>query len=108
MPDIPGEQSAIWLQATKFRLAPCDGAHELATGRPAFDVDIRTGVGVSLSDLINPFTKLEGTVSQPKITVDKKGTLLERGAAIATCELTVLARGLKNRLTADADESAKR
>lgn len=54
-------------------------------------------VGIGLGDLTNPFTKLTGTLRQPKIAVDPKGALLEGGAAVATAGLTIVLKGLWKR-----------
>jgi hypothetical protein len=70
-------------------------------GEETIDVVVETtplrGVGLSLGDVINPFTKLSGPLRDPRIVLDPKGTLVEGGAAVATACITVLAKSLWKR-----------
>jgi uncharacterized protein involved in outer membrane biogenesis len=76
----------------------------------ALDLDLnvqqRRGLGLSLSDVINPYTKVTGTLAAPKIVLDQKGAVVQGGAAVATGGLTILAKGLRNRLFAESDPCA--
>jgi hypothetical protein len=76
------------------------GKVDLATG--AIDVAIETtplrGVGIGLGDVINPLTKLSGTLRKPAIILDPKGAVIEGGAAVATAGLSVVVKNLAKRL----------
>lgn len=67
----------------------------------AMDIDINTqqrkGLGISIGEMLNPYTKITGTLSEPRLVVDPKGTLVEGGAAALTGGLTLIAKGLKGR-----------
>ncbi len=60
----------------------------------------RQGRGVSLSELLHPYVQVGGTLANPHFEIDKKSTLIEGGAAIATGGLSILAKGLFERVTA--------
>ena len=72
-----------------------------------FDADINTvprkGLGVSLSSLVNPYIGIGGTLTKPQLRLDRKSTLLEGGAAIATGGISIVAKGMFDRVTASAD-----
>jgi hypothetical protein len=75
------------------------GTADLATEKIDFlfeTIPLR-GVGISLGDLTNPFTKLSGTLRQPRISLSPGGTLLEGGAAVATSGLSILVKSLWKR-----------
>ncbi len=59
-----------------------------------FETTPRKGIGVSVTDYITPFAKLEGSLSSPRITLDREGTVVEGGAAVLTLGLSILAKGL--------------
>ena len=62
-----------------------------------FETTQRKGIGVSLSDYTNLFTKIGGTLGNPKVILDPKVTLVEGGAAVATGGLSVLVKGILKR-----------
>lgn len=62
-----------------------------------FGTTPRTGIGISAGDLINPFVRLGGTLAEPKLTIDKTGSLLEGGAAYATAGLSIIAKSIYKR-----------
>jgi len=68
-----------------------------------FNVQQRRGLGISLSDAINPYTKVTGTLTSPRLSFDEKGALIEGGAAVATGGLTVLAKSIRNRFFSDSE-----
>ncbi len=68
-----------------------------------FNTQLRKGIGVSIGDVVNPYTRIGGTLAAPALRVDERGALLEGGAAIATGGLTVLAKGLHGRFLSDQD-----
>ncbi len=68
----------------------------------------REGLGINLSSLVD-FVRLGGSLSNPRVITDAKGTAtagLKIGAAFATAGLSILAEGMFDRLTADADVCA--
>ena len=62
-----------------------------------FAAQPRRGLGVSLGDLINPFTRVGGTLAAPQIVADPKRGILETGAGVATGGLWPLAKKLRER-----------
>jgi len=61
----------------------------------------REGVGVSLGSVLNSLLAVRGTMVSPHITIDKKGSVTTTGAAVATGGLSLLARSLWDRLSAE-------
>ena len=68
-----------------------------------FNTQLRKGIGVSIGDVVNPYTRIGGTLAAPRMRVDEKGAILEGGAAIASGGLTILAKGLHGRFLSDDD-----
>ena len=66
-----------------------------------FNTELRKGIGVSIGDVFNPFTRIGGTLAKPALVVDEKGAFLEGGTAIATGGLTTIAKGLRGRFFGD-------
>jgi uncharacterized protein involved in outer membrane biogenesis len=60
----------------------------------------REGIGVSLGTLANSFLGVRGTLRSPAVTLDPAGSVTATGAAVATGGLSLLARGLWDRLSA--------
>jgi uncharacterized protein involved in outer membrane biogenesis len=67
----------------------------------------REGLGISIGGVVNSFLKLGGTLSKPKLQVDPKGTVVTGGVAVATGGLSLLAKGLFDRFSANADICAQ-
>lgn len=67
----------------------------------------REGLGVSLGGVANSFLKIGGTLGAPSLGVDAAGSVTTTGAAVATGGLSVLARGLWDRASAEADICAQ-
>ncbi len=63
----------------------------------------REGLGLSLGGVANSFVKLGGSLSQPELQLDAAGTATTTGAAMATGGLSLVARGLWDRLSAAND-----
>jgi uncharacterized protein involved in outer membrane biogenesis len=61
----------------------------------------RKGVGLSASTLTNPYIKLSGTLSDPSLDIKPIEAVTSTGVAVATLGLSVLARGLWDRATAE-------
>ena len=65
------------------------------------------GIGISASDIVNPFIKLGGTLSEPVIVLDPKNTAVQGGAAVATMGVSLLATSLWNRWISSPDGCGK-
>ena len=60
-------------------------------------------MSISAGELVNPYVQVVGTLAAPRLAVDEKGILISGGAAIATGGLTVLARGVWDRIRGSGD-----
>lgn len=73
----------------------------------ALDLDVRAkpreGLGISLGGVANSFVRLGGTLAQPQLELDAAASMTTTGAAVATGGLSLVARGLLDRLTAESD-----
>ena len=69
----------------------------------AFRAKPRAGFGVSLGTVANELLEVRGTLSAPRIGLDAARTATTTGAAVATGGLSLLARGLWDRLSAEGD-----
>jgi hypothetical protein len=71
------------------------------------DVAIRTkprkGIVISAGELLNPFIKVKGKLSRPYLAVDEQGVLISGGAAVATGGLSIIAKGVWDRLSRAKD-----
>lgn len=67
----------------------------------------RGSLTISAGELVNPYVKIVGTLASPGLAVDEKGVLITGGAAIATGGLTLLARGVWDRLSLTGDPCAQ-
>ena len=74
----------------------------------AFSIKPRKGVGVSIGTVANQLLEVRGTLRAPKIVVDVGKTAATTGAAVATGGLSLLARGLWNRLSAETSICEKK
>ena len=63
----------------------------------------RRGLGLSASMLTNPYIRLGGTLSRPAIMVKPIDATVSTAAAVATMGLSLVARGLWDRITAERD-----
>ena len=71
-----------------------------------FKTSARGGLGFSAGEFLNPYVKVSGTLSNPRLTVDAKGTLVNGGAAFATGGLSILATTLWDRVSRQTDPCA--
>ncbi len=82
-----------------------NGTLDLSTER--LDLNFRTaarkGVGIGMAQLINPYIKVNGTLSNPGIALDSKGALVNGGAAVATAGLSILATTVWDRVVHERD-----
>jgi hypothetical protein len=65
------------------------------------------GLGLSISNLVNPYIKITGTLGSPALVIDPESVLIEGGVAVATAGISVLAKGLKDRFFSGKDPCGK-
>ena len=65
------------------------------------------GLGISVSNLVNPYVKLTGTLAKPALAIDTQNVVVEGGIAVATAGLSILAKSFKNRYLSDKDPCGK-
>lgn len=89
---------AIAIQSDKINIL-ADGKLNLADERIDFGLQTsaRKGVGISVGNLVNPFTKVSGTLLTPRISIDEQGTIVQGSAAVATAGLSLFADSLWKR-----------
>jgi hypothetical protein len=80
-----------------------DGKIDLETEKLNLDwvTKPRKGIGLSASALTNPYIKLGGTLADPSIEMKPLEAMTTTGAAVATAGLSLLARGMWDRVTAE-------
>ncbi len=80
-----------------------DGTVDLATEQLNLEwvTKPRKGIGISASMLTNPYIRLGGTLSKPSIQLREVDAVISTGAAFATAGITLVARGLWDRVTAE-------
>jgi len=61
----------------------------------------RRNVGLSPGSIANPYIRLGGTLAAPHLDVKPLEAIASTGAAVATAGLTILFRGIYNRITAE-------
>jgi AsmA family protein len=61
----------------------------------------REGVGITAGSIANPYIKLGGTLSAPSLDAKPLEAVASTGAAVATAGLTLLFRGIYDRVTAE-------
>jgi len=69
----------------------------------AMSTKTREGFGVSIGGVVNSFLAIGGTLDEPAVSLDAAGSATTAGAAIATGGLSVLAKGLWDRLSGEAN-----
>jgi len=72
-----------------------------------FNTKPRTGVGLTADMFVTPFVKMTGTLLEPGLSLNAKGTLLAGGAAVLTGGISLLVRGMADRATAEGDACGK-
>jgi hypothetical protein len=72
----------------------------------SFNTKPRKGVGVSADMFLTPFIQLGGTMASPRLALDKKGVLIEGGAAFLTGGVSFFVKGAADRATGAADRCA--
>ncbi len=58
---------------------------------------------ISAAELLNPFVQVVGTLDSPRLAVDETGVLVSGGAAVATGGLSLLAKGVWDRISRAKD-----
>ena len=61
----------------------------------------RKGIGISASMLTNPYIKLGGTLADPAIELKPLEAMTSTGVAVATMGLSLVAKGMFDRVTAE-------
>jgi uncharacterized protein involved in outer membrane biogenesis len=61
---------------------------------------------VSVAEIVNPYVKLTGTLADPRLGLDPKGALFSGGAAVATVGISILAKGVWDRMFQAEDPCA--
>jgi uncharacterized protein involved in outer membrane biogenesis len=81
------------------------GKIDLGTEKISFSFDSkqRKGLGISASDLVDPFVRVGGTLAEPAMALDPAGTVVKGGLAVATAGLSILARSLADRYLGSKD-----
>ncbi|MDJ0877353.1 MAG: AsmA family protein [Halieaceae bacterium] len=100
---LEGEPLTI-VQTNRFS-AELRGSIDL--GSEDLDINIRTiaekGLGVGLTDLINPFTRIGGTLARPRVELDRQRAVREGSFYIATLGLSLAVKRYRDRKTAGED-----
>jgi hypothetical protein len=88
-----------FINTSKIRMATTKSL-DLKTEK--LQVTVRTtperALSISAGELVNPYVQVVGTLAAPRLAVDETGLLITGGAAVATGGLTILARGIWDRL----------
>ena len=82
-----------------------DGVIDLASEQLdlTFNSRARTGMGISAGSLVNPFVKVGGTLTQPRMELDATNAVLHGGAAVATAGLSLLGKLVADRFMNSKD-----
>ena len=90
---------SIFMNTTKVRMLATSSI-DLETEE--LELGVRTTperrLSVSAGELLNPYVQVVGTLAAPRLAVDEAGLLITGGAAVATGGLTILARGVWDRV----------
>ncbi len=73
----------------------------------SFNTVPQKGLGLSATTALNPFVGVGGTLAKPQLTMDPTGTLVEGGLAFVTGGLSIVGKGLFDRLTTGSDACEK-
>ena len=76
------------------------GSLDLKTEKMQFNFNAtpNNALKISASELLNPYILVGGTLSEPAVGLDPGKVLVHGGAAIGTAGLSVLAKGLIDRV----------
>lgn len=94
----------VFMSTSKIRLV---AQGEVNLKSEQLQANVRTTprrmLSVSAAELVNPYVRIEGTLAAPRLAVDQAGVLMSGGAAMATGGLSLVARGLWDRLSQSGD-----
>jgi len=95
---------SVFASTSRIRLV---GQGEVNLKNEKIRLNVRTTprriVSFSAAELVNPYLQIVGTLASPRLAVDETGVLITGGAAVATGGLSLLARGLWDRLSKAGD-----
>ena len=97
---------AAYAQTGTMRVMLADAILDLNTEtiRIAFETHPRKGVSLlSVGEVLNPYIGVFGTFSKPVIRIDQKSAFVAGGAAAATAGVSILAKGLWDRIKYSGD-----
>ena len=96
----------VLMQSDKVTVT-AKGSVDLRTEEIAFDFNTRPrkGIGISPGMFTNPFIQLAGTLAHPRIATGAKG-VVSGALAVGTGGLSVVAKGLVDRVVGEADMCA--
>lgn len=96
---------AVYFQSNAVRVVS-DATIDLETEKLKLAFETLPGKGLklmSIGEMVNPYFSVTGTFSEPRIKLDEKSALIAGGAAAATAGLSILAKGLFDRLKSSGD-----
>jgi len=72
-----------------------------------FETSARTGIGISVTDFVAPFTKVSGTMASPQLAVDSEQAVKRGGMAALTMGGSFIAKKTKSRFFSPEDPCGK-
>jgi hypothetical protein len=99
---------AVVMQTDKINLAT-HGSADLRTERVEFflrTAPLRGRVDLTIGEVVTPYLVVNGTLARPGVAVDPKGALFSGGAAVATAGISILAKGVWDRMFQAGDPCA--
>lgn len=72
-----------------------------------FTIMNREGIGVSATSIVNPYVKITGTLARPTLSFAPTRAAISYGAAVASGGLSVLAKGVWDRLASSGQQCEK-
>jgi uncharacterized protein involved in outer membrane biogenesis len=97
---------AAFAQTGTMRVILADAVLDLNTEeiKIAFETHPRKGVSLpSVGEVLNPYIGVFGTFSKPVIRIDQETAFIAGGAAVATAGVSILAKGLWDRIRHSGD-----
>ena len=87
------------------------GDLELDLKTEEINIQVKTvaqkGLGFSVTDMINPYTQITGTLADPDLSLDPKGTIIEGGAAVITAGISIAVTRFAERFLSEDDQCGK-
>ncbi len=72
-----------------------------------FTIMNREGIGVSATSIVNPYVKITGTLAKPTLSFAPTRAAISYGAAVASGGLSLLAKGVWDRLASSGQQCEK-